>query len=83
MRLLAAALGLAVAAALPNGKAITPPMGFRNWNQWQSNIDQGMMQTMCVRGHAPLASAACQPDTPRHLACRSAAWTRWWTARAL
>jgi alpha-galactosidase len=40
----AALAQLALVSGLDNGKAITPPMGFRNWNQWQSNINQVIME---------------------------------------
>mmetsp|Transcript_42432 Transcript_42432/g.99839 ORF Transcript_42432/g.99839 Transcript_42432/m.99839 type:complete len:180 (-) Transcript_42432:958-1497(-) len=42
---LLSALSLVVVThASDNGRARTPPMGWRDWNQFQCNIDQGMME---------------------------------------
>lgn len=37
---------LVAAQGWNNGKARTPPLGFRNWNQYQRNIDQPTMEAI-------------------------------------
>jgi alpha-galactosidase len=40
----AAALGAAPSAALDNGVARTPPMGWNSWNKFQCNVDENLIK---------------------------------------
>ena len=42
--LLSLSLSAAVCSALDNGLAITPPLGFRTWNQFGLNVNTTMME---------------------------------------
>ena len=37
--------GAAVALAIDNGKGVTPPMGWRSWNEYGANVDQGVIMS--------------------------------------
>ena len=39
-----AAIVVHIATANDNGLALTPPMGWRNWNQYEGDVDQDLME---------------------------------------
>lgn len=45
-RVLAACLLIAVASAWDNGVALTPPMGFANWNVFGCDYDDALFREM-------------------------------------
>jgi hypothetical protein len=55
-----------VVLAEDNGLAVTPPMGWRNWNQYQCAISQGT-----AGSKLPLA---CQPEWEAGLAGLRGRW---------
>jgi len=42
---LVVAAAAAVAVAIDNGKGVTPPMGWRSWNLYGGNVNQGLIMT--------------------------------------
>jgi alpha-galactosidase len=45
-RVLLAGVAVHLAAALDNGKALTPPRGFRTWNEFGLNVNQSLMTSI-------------------------------------
>lgn len=58
MKLALLALAAAPAAALDNGRSVTPPMGWRSWNLYGANVNQQASKT------AAAAPRAERPPTP-------------------
>jgi len=59
------------AAALDNGLALTPPMGFRTWNQFGIDVDQSLMQAVYRAMVARTRAVDGKPTSLLDLGCVS------------